>query len=124
MGNSASASIFFGCLIGDEGSDSDEIQKAFANSQGLNGENWRDRDKAMKDAGLEIVAEGCLSEGEYRNYVAIKSSLQYGDWCEATKIDVGKLVAQPDWREKIRTFCEAVGVDFVEPDIIMTVSYG
>ena len=105
MGISISANIAFGfsgTAYDDEGNPVSGWSEA---DDYLDDLSWEDQQALEKEFGVEIAKP---YEDGY--HLIISASLTRAHWGYPTNIDLGKLVAQPDWREKMRGFAERVGL--------------
>lgn len=79
---------------------------------------WHEHHKASVEIGVEMVMH--CTAGRPMYILAVKESVQNAYW--GLPHEIGQSIeAKPEWREKIRAFCERVGIEFVEPQFIMCV---
>jgi hypothetical protein len=70
-----------------------------------------------------LKIHGCYEDpGEF---VAIIDSHIDGDWDSPTTLNSDHFQkATPEWDEKLKKFCELMGIDYQEPRWLMVCNYG
>jgi hypothetical protein len=73
--------------------------------------------------GFQTVRSGCY-EDEDHEVLCISESVIKGRWFAATEVDPANLIARPEWTERLKAFCDSIGMPWSEPKWYLTVLYG
>lgn len=84
-------------------------------------EYWEKKEKLEKEVGIEIVFH--CSDDYTMRILAVKESVHTARRGEPVELKQ-TISAKPEWREKLKSFCEKAGIEFQEPQFILCSWYG
>lgn len=98
----------------DDGVQDDDADQRLDRLLGNAGKSWEERKAAREVIGCEVVMH---CSGECTMYgVAVSASYKNASRGYPTQVAEVILAAHPDWNEKLRTYCELMGIDPVDQE--------